>query len=271
MPELPEVETIRRELEPALLGTRVRSVWTSGFALRLGRPVDRDALVAACVGHRVRAVLRRAKYLVIEFDEPHRIVVHLGMSGRLLLVDARTPRPAHTHVVFALDGARELRYVDPRRFGLVAADAPELAALGLDPFDPALTGERMHKLTRATRRAVKEFLLDQRGVVGVGNIYACEALHVARIHPKTPASRLSRARATVLRDAIRAVLTQGLANRGTTLRDYVSAGGAIGDNQSHLRVYDRAGRPCPRPGCGQVRRLPNQARGTFYCPRCQCR
>lgn len=276
MPELPEVETVRRDLEPALAGTRVTAVWTSGKPLRLLRPVDAAALARAAVGHRVEAVRRRAKYLLVDLDGDDSVVVHLGMSGQLRVMPGATPRPAHTHVALALDGGRELRFIDPRRFGLVAVvrrgdeeALPELAILGRDPLAPALDGAALHAMTRGARCAIKSFLLDQRRVAGVGNIYACEALFEARIHPGTLAGRLSRARAEALAAAVVRVLERGIANRGTTLRDYVDVAGEAGANQRELRVYGREGEACPRRDGGRIRRVTTQARGTFYCPRCQ--
>ncbi len=277
MPELPEVETVRRVLEPRLVGARLTKLWTSGKPLRLARALDTRALRAASVGRRVVAVRRLGKYLLVDTDGAHSIVVHLGMTGRLLVVGEDVPRASHTHVVWSLDGARELRFVDPRRFGLVRAiragreaEIPELATLGVDPLGPALTPAHFGDLARATRRAVKAFLLDQSRVAGIGNIYACEALFEAGVHPLTPANRLTRSRVEALRLGIVTVLERGLRNRGTTLRDYRDADGVEGSNQQSLAVYGRAGKPCPR--CGKrVRRLPNEARGTWFCPGCQKR
>jgi formamidopyrimidine-DNA glycosylase len=275
MPELPEVETVRRALEPHLAGARIEKLWTSGLPLRLARPLDVKRLRKASVGRRVVALRRAAKYLLIDTDGTETIVVHLGMTGQLRVVPAGSSRLAHTHVVWTLDGGRELRFVDPRRFGLVAAirepdEIDELAHLGLDPLGPEMTADRLYELAHATRRAVKVFLLDQRRVAGIGNIYASEALFVAGIHPATPANRLSRARVETLRVGIVTVLERGLRNRGTTLRDYVDADGQAGENQHELAVYGREGQACLRCG-GRVRRLTHDARGTFFCPRCQTR
>ena len=275
MPELPEVETVRRALEPHLTGARVEKVWTSGLPLRLARPLDVRRLRAASVGQRLIALRRAAKYLLIETSSGDTLVVHLGMTGRLRVVPSTTRREPHTHVVWSLDGGRDLRFVDPRRFGMVAtvgdpAEMPELAHLGVDPLGPELTANHLYDLVHATRRVVKVFLLDQRRIAGIGNIYASEALFVAGIHPATPANRLSRARVETLRVGIITVLERGLRNRGTTLRDYVDADGLAGENQHALAVYGREGQACMR--CeGRVRRLTHDARGTFYCPRCQSR
>jgi formamidopyrimidine-DNA glycosylase len=272
MPELPEVETIARGLDPVLRGRRVETVWGSGLPLHLNRPVDLRALRAVARGRTIARVGRRGKYLLIELgDDGNGVVVHLGMTGRLRVQAADAPRAPHTHVVFGLAGGDELRFADARRFGWVEAGAPlagvtALAALGPDPLSeldpPALAA------ALATSRApVKSFLLDQRRVAGLGNIYVAEALFRAGIHPVTPAACVAR-HAPELLDAIRAALAGGIERRGTTLRDYVDADGNRGDNASALLVYGRAGEPCPRCGAG-IRRRVDAGRSTFFCPSCQ--
>ncbi len=274
MPELPEVETIARGLAPVLRGRRLEAVWGSGLPLHLNRPVDLRALRAVAVGHTIRRVRRRGKYLLIEVDDAGGgVVVHLGMTGRLRVQAASAPRAPHTHVVFTLDGGDELRFADARRFGWVAAGAPlagvaALAALGPDPLSE-LDAPRLAQLLAASRAPVKAFLLDQRRVAGLGNIYVAEALFRAGIHPATPARRVA-SRAPVLLDAIRAALEGGIARRGTTLRDYVDADGNRGDNARALLVYGRQGEPCSRCGA-PIRRRVDGGRATFFCARCQRR
>jgi formamidopyrimidine-DNA glycosylase len=274
MPELPEVETIVRMLAPRLKGQRIAGVWGSGLALRLARPVDLAHITALSVRRRFESVRRRGKYILLELGGGTGISVHLGMSGRLRLQAAAEPRLPHTHLVWTLaGGGGELRFIDPRRFGSVTpadllSTLPELAALGPDPLtelDASGLAERL-----ATSRApIKAFLLDQGRVAGLGNIYVSEALHRARIHPATAASRV-RGRARALLDGIRAALEGGIANRGTTLRDYVDAAGDRGDNLAALLVYGRDGQPCGR--CRTIiRRRVDAARSTFYCPSCQRR
>lgn len=280
MPELPEVETVRRTLAPAV-GHRITSVWTSGLPLRLNRPVDRRGLSRAARGAVIGAVRRRGKYLLIDLtDRPQILLVHLGMSGRFRLVSAGAPQAPHTHVVFSLDDGRQLRYSDPRRFGLVTLapgngrehEHPALALLGRDPLEDSVSGADLHARASLSRQAVKQLLLDQRVVAGVGNIYASEALWMARIPPTLPGRRLSRPRASALARAIREVLERALDRGGTSLRDFVDADGREGENAHYLRVYGREGEPCPRRGCpGQIRRSVIQGRATFYCPRCQGR
>jgi formamidopyrimidine-DNA glycosylase len=294
MPELPEVETVRRTLAPAV-GLRVVDVWTSGLPLRLNHPVPAAALRDAALGRTIEAVRRWGKYLLVDLQDglvpgPASILVHLGMSGRLRLMDASQPRPLHTHVALALAAGRrgratvrpgglELRYSDPRRFGMVDLVVrgqerahPALAGLGVDPLHGGLTGELLYAASRGVRRAIKLFLLDQRMLAGVGNIYASEALWVARIRPGMEARLLSRPRAEALAQAVHEVFARALEHGGTSLRDFVNADGLEGENADYLHVYDRAGQPCPRPECGTlIRRTVVQGRSTFHCPRCQRR
>jgi formamidopyrimidine-DNA glycosylase len=276
MPELPEVETIARALRPALVGRPISGLRVSGMPLRLRRPIPARALERAVAGARVVAVTRRAKYLLLELSSQFVVLVHLGMSGRLTLAPASVPPSRHTHVVFALDRDEELRFVDPRRFGLVAVYpreqldlSPELRGLGADPLDPAFTPEALLQALQATHGcSIKAFLLNQRRVAGVGNIYACEALFLAGIHPQASADRLSPARARKLHRGLKRTLTRAVSYRGTTFRDYRDPLGESGENQYQLQVYMREGERCKR--CGRtLRRLVQQARSTFYCPGCQ--
>ena len=273
MPELPEVETIVRGLGPALRGRRVTSVWSSGLALRLARPVDIAGLRAVSVKRAFVDVRRRGKYILLVTDEGagEGVCVHLGMTGRLRVQPASEARAPHTHVVFGLAGGDELRYVDPRRFGWVApgtplAALPALAELGPDPL-AELDAATLARELDGVRAPIKAFLLDQTRVAGLGNIYVCEALFGAGIHPKTPAGRVRR-RAPELLAAIRKTLEGGIARRGTTLRDYVDADGFAGDNAAALLVYGREGEPCTVCG-SKIRRRVDAARSTFFCARCQ--
>jgi formamidopyrimidine-DNA glycosylase len=293
MPELPEVETIARDLKASIVGARVAAVWGSGLALHLGRAVDLAGVRRISAGRRILDVRRKGKFLLVDFDggadagagtrtgarargaatTGPGIVVHLGMSGRLRVepIDAR--RAPHTHVAFALDDRRELRFVDPRRFGWLAPGAPvdarpELAGLGPDPLTELDEADLARRLA-GVRAPIKAFLLDQKRIAGLGNIYVSEALHRARIHPTTPAERV-RSRAKTLLAGIRAALELGIRNRGTTLRDYVDASGVRGNNAASLRVYGRQGEPCPI--CAEtIRRRVDAGRSTFFCPGCQGR
>ena len=273
MPELPEVETIVRGLGPALRGRRVTSVWSSGLALRLARPVDVAGLRAVSVGRKFVDVRRRGKYILLVTDAraDEGVCVHLGMTGRLRVQPAKEPRAPHTHVVFGLAGGDELRYVDPRRFGWVApgaplASLPALAKLGPDPL-AELDAATLARELDGVRAPITPYLLDQTRVAGLGNIYDCAALFGAGIHPTTPAGRVRR-RAPELLAAIRKTLEGGIERRGTTLRDYVDADGFAGDNAAALLVYGREGEPCTVCGA-KIRRRVDAARSTFFCARCQ--
>jgi formamidopyrimidine-DNA glycosylase len=273
MPELPEVETIVRGLEPIVRGRRIESVWWSGLGLHLARPIDLPGLRAVAVSRAISGVRRRGKYIVVQLDRvrDEGIVIHLGMTGRLRVQPAEATRAPHTHVVFGLADGDELRFVDARRFGWVAPGRPLATVEALADLGPdALMGFEAPTLAAAltgVRAPIKAFLLDQRRIAGLGNIYVSEALFRAGIHPSTAADRV-RGRAADLLEAVRAVLTGGIARRGTTLRDYVDADGRRGDNAGALQVYGRASQPCP--SCGTpIRKRVDAGRATFFCPRCQ--
>lgn len=282
MPELPEVETVRLTLAPAI-GYTVDRVWGSGKPLHMNRPVNLRGLRRASVGKAIDDIRRWGKYLLIDMSgHESSLLVHLGMTGRLRLVKPAAPRAAHTHVCFFLRkgrSRRELRYSDARRFGQVdfaargaERDHPALARLGIDPLTDILDGPTLHALSRSTRQVVKTMLVDQRLIAGIGNIYASEALWQARIKPTLRSDRLSRPRAISLAAAVRDVLDRALGHGGTSLRDFVNADGKTGDHSHYLWVYDRAGESCPRPACdGVIRRTVIQGRATFHCPRCQDR
>lgn len=272
MPELPEVETVRRTLAPAV-GGRISSVWTSGMGLHMARrpPVAR---LRALVGARITAIRRHGKYLLVDTDRGSAILVHLGMTGRLRLHAAADPRAPHTHVVIGL-GRRELRFIDPRRFGQVDVVArgqerehSGLAALGPDALDQAIDVAAMLARARDKRTTLKAFVLDQGVIAGVGNIYASEALWRARLRPTMRTHKLTAPAAARLAAAIREVLERALDNGGTTLSDFVDADGTAGENADYLWVYDRAGQPCERCRTA-IKRSVLQGRATYYCPTCQ--
>jgi formamidopyrimidine-DNA glycosylase len=277
MPELPEVETIVRTLRPQLVGRTIRAIWSSGLPLRMRRAVDQTSMKQSCAGARVCAVSRRAKYIVITLERRGHggsaLVVHLGMTGRLRVEKVVTLRAKHTHVAWSLSGGIEMRFVDPRRFGwvVVATDVralPELTRLGPDAhtdLDAGVFGDSL-----ATSSApIKSFLLDQRRIAGLGNIYVCEALFRAGIHPRTHARR-ARGKAVHLANAIRETLDIGIANCGTSFRDFVDANGVPGRNMNSLLVYGREGEPCA--ACGHpICRVVDAGRSTYFCRRCQNR
>jgi len=272
MPELPEVEVTRRGIAPALLGARVRSV-------RLGKPLrwPLGADPATLVGSRVGDVTRRGKYLWLPLDAAGGLLLHLGMSGSLALLQSAPPHGPHDHFDLTTDRGT-LRLNDPRRFGAVvwapAIDANPaatlLARLGAEPFDPALTPAGFHAALQLRRAPIKAVLLAGDVVVGAGNIYACEALFQAGIHPALRADRISRPRAERLLGALRATLARALDLGGSTLRDFTDVHGMSGAYQTSAAVYGREGQACPRCG-GAVRRVVQGQRSTFFCPVCQRR
>lgn len=272
MPELPEVEVLKRSLELRLVGRRI--VRVEVFARALRERLDRRRL-RSLEGLRVAALGRRGKYLTVELEAGLSLVVHLGMSGRLTLAAANAPRELHEHLSFGLEGGERLRLRDPRRFGLafvrptagLACD-PHFAHLGREPLDPPLSGAALAGLARGRRAPAKAFLMDARRVVGVGNIYATEALHRAGIHPARSVARLSAARWDALARAVVEVLEQAILEGGTTLNDFADGAGNPGEFQGALAVYDREGEPCLRCGA-EIRRLVQSNRSTYYCPRCQ--
>lgn len=274
MPELPEVEVLRRSLAPRLIGRRIEQVEVRSPSLR--EPLDRRALGRRLSGRTVVALRRRSKYLLIDVDGGSTFVVHLGMSGRLTLAPAGTPVEAHEHLSLTLDLGERLRLRDPRRFGVAFAAAtadllerdPHFSALGREPLEPPLAGAELARLAAGRSAPVKSFLMDAHVVVGVGNIYATEALHRAGIHPARSVARISRPRWDRLAEAVVAVLEQAIREGGTTLNDFTDGAGNEGYFQVSLAVYGREGEPCAR--CGSpVRRLVQSNRSSFYCPRCQ--
>ena len=283
MPELPEVETIRRGLQPLVAGRRVVEVTVRERRLRW--PIAATAL-QRLRGARLLGVRRRSKYLLVDTDAGVTLLMHLGMSGRIWVSESAKPARPHEHVVIALDDGREIRFADPRRFGmvdLVPDDRldrhPRLRGLGPEPIDDpaggggsdtggALLAERFWRATRRRKKPVKNFLMDTRVVAGVGNIYASESLHRAAIRPSRPVGRLARADWDRLVVAVRAVLGEAIEAGGTTLRDFFNAEEEAGYFAVRLRVYDREGKACPR--CRLViKRSVMAGRSTFYCPGCQ--
>jgi len=272
VPELPEIEVLRRSLEPRLLGRRIESVDVLAPALR--EPLDRRRL-RALAGRRIERLWRRSKYLGIDCSGGRSLVVHLGMSGRLTLAPAVAPREPHEHLAFALDGGERLRLRDPRRFGVAfaaatsrLADDPHLRGLGREPLGEPLTGAGLAALAAGCRGPVKAFLMDARRLVGVGNIYACEALHRAGIRPDRRVGRIGAERWQRLAEAVVAVLEQAIREGGTTLNDFADGDGNAGYFQVSLAVYGREGEACGRCGAS-VRRVVQSGRSTYFCPRCQ--
>jgi formamidopyrimidine-DNA glycosylase len=283
MPELPEVESVRRGLVEAGLTTPVVEVWKSRHRLRMQGSLR--PLIGATPGD----VRRRGKYLIWGFHPPGvdpidaastaalGLLLHLGMSGRCGVADGGQPRVVHTHLVVTFADGRELRYVDPRRFGgfevaaldRLYASAP-IGELGPEPLDPGFDGATLAARLGASRRGLRDALLDQRAVAGVGNIYALEALFEAGLHPLTPAASLRPSAWDRLAAALTAALRRGIDNGGTTLKDFRNVVGEVGRNQDDLRVYGRGGAPCPV--CGEpLRDFVSGGRSGVFCPRDQPR
>jgi formamidopyrimidine-DNA glycosylase len=264
MPELPEVETIARNLHPRLQGRRVQDVeilWEKSVA----QPAV-NAFREQLRGERFREVGRRGKYLLFGLEKGV-LVLHLRMSGDLAIRPLAAPAGAHDRLRFEIEGEEVLAFVDPRKFGrawLVADPQPLLGDLGPEPFDPALDAARFHAMLRQHNRQLKPLLLDQRFLAGVGNIYSDEALFRAGLHPLRRSSTLSADEAARLLDALRQVLADGIRHNGTTI-DWVYRGG---NYQQYLQVYGHAGEPCPRCGA-PIRKIRVGQRGTHFCPVCQ--
>lgn len=292
MPELPEVETVRRGLEPALVGARFVGVEQRRPDLRFPFP---ERFTERLEGRAVTALGRRAKYLLADLDSGEVLVAHLGMTGRFSVAQDGAAdalgtfhheagrESAHDHVVFRLSNGAVVTYNDARRFGFMdlvprteIATCRHFAGMGIEPLGNELSGEAIARLFAGRRTPLKAALLDQSLIAGLGNIYVCEALFRARLHPKAPAGTLAStageptAAAHILAETIRDVLTEAVAAGGSTLRDYAQTDGSLGYFQHAFRVYDREGEPCTTPGCtGTVTRMVQSGRSTFFCPVCQ--
>jgi formamidopyrimidine-DNA glycosylase len=270
MPELPEVETTLRGIRPWLTGKRIKAVVVRSRKLRWPIPRKLSTLLP---GQRIESLERRAKYLLLHV-ETGTVIMHLGMSGSMRIARPTDPPGRHDHFELVLPGRRCLRFRDPRRFGCIlwTAGPPEehslLERLGPEPLGPQFSGDYLHAVSRGRRVAVKSLLMNNRIVVGVGNIYASESLYASGIHPHRAAGRISRRRYEELAKAVRHILTRAIRAGGTTLRDFRSADGSSGHFRLSLCVYDRADQPCGR--CGSpIRRTITGQRATYYCPRCQ--
>jgi formamidopyrimidine-DNA glycosylase len=293
MPEMPEVETVRRGLEPVLVGNSFATVEQRRADLRFPLPND---FARRLSGRRVEALERRAKYLLATLDDGAVLVMHLGMTGRFsidrangapqkpgVFAHAAKPVPKHEHIVFHMADGAAVRYSDARRFGLmdlVAGDALPRHALfknlGLEPLGSDFTAPWLAHTFKSKKTSIKAALLDQRLIAGLGNIYACEALHRAKLSPKRLAGTLATkggkptAQTSALVASVKTVLNEAIKAGGSSLRDYADAHGRLGRFQHRFKVYGREGKPCPRKGCGgTVRRIVQGGRSTFYCPTCQ--
>ncbi len=286
MPELPEVETVRRGLAPVMEGRRIERVEARRPDLRFPFP---ERFAERLSGRTVVSLGRRAKYLLADLDDGETLVMHLGMSGsfRVLLPESgaapgafhhpRSKAATHDHVAFELSGGATVTYNDPRRFGFMALIPretlmahPLFRHVGVEPLGNELDGALIARLFAGKQTSLKAALLDQRLIAGLGNIYVCEALHRARLSPLRLAGALKPRQADELARSIRQVLEDAIAAGGSTLRDFAHADGELGYFQHSFRVYDREDEPCPTPGCrGVVKRIVQTGRSTFFCPTCQ--
>jgi formamidopyrimidine-DNA glycosylase len=271
MPELPEVEVIRRGLVPEVVGRRFLGVEVGPNSLRRQSPLAE--LRGVTCGRKILKLRRRGKYLLFDLEEGATLLIHLGMTGRLLLVRPPYPVLPHTHITFRLEGELQLLMQDVRRFGQVLAYPPgvepaPLAQVGREPFSPTVTAAWLAAQSRGRSRPIKNFLLDGRVLAGIGNIYACEILFAAGLHPAAPVSGLSQGDwERVLRET-RRILKDAISKGGTTVSDYLNSRGETGLFQLELLVYGRAGKPCVR--CGTpIARLTQGGRSSFFCPSCQ--
>jgi formamidopyrimidine-DNA glycosylase len=286
LPELPEVETVRRGLEPVLSGARLARVRANRPDLRFPLP---DGFVQRLTGAKILRLDRRAKYILAPLDRGDTLVMHLGMTGRFEIAAPEgtvrpgdfarvvTPEDKHAHVVFETEAGATVTYYDPRRFGfmdLIPTDRvshhPWFATMGPEPLGDAFDAKTLEKAFANRKQGPKTLLLDQRTVAGLGNIYVCEALHRAHISPFKPSGGVAKTRLGPLITAIKDVLAEAVEVGGSTLKDFAAADGALGYFQHRFRVYDREGEPCPTPGCkGVIAREVQAGRSTFFCPICQ--
>lgn len=268
MPELPEVETTLRGIQPHLLNQRIRSILVSQPKLRWPVPDEIQQLTGA----RIQSLQRRAKYLLIDSGRGH-LIWHLGMSGSLRIQPVSAKPEKHEHVRIDFDNGTSLRYRDPRRFGAVLLthddplQHPLIAELGPEPLATDFDARYLHQQCSGKKSSIKSVIMDSHVVVGIGNIYACESLFLSGINPRTRAGRISERRLARLVDTIKAVLAKAIEQGGTTLQDFTQADGKPGYFRQHLNVYGKNG-PCP--SCGQaIRRITQSQRSTFYCSHCQ--
>lgn len=282
MPELPEVETVRTGLAPVMEGKTITHAQVNRPDLRWPFPPD---MADRLTGRRVLGLRRRSKYILADLDSGETLLIHLGMSGRMLIsgdplgnfVHEHPAPEKHDHVILEMESGARITFNDPRRFGamdlLQTASADQhklLAVLGPEPLGNDFNEPMLVKALQRRNSPIKSVLLDQKLVAGLGNIYVCEALYRSRIHPKRKASRLSAARAATLVPVIRDVLTQAIAAGGSSLKDFRQADGELGYFQHSFDVYGREGQPCRTSGCdAEIQRITQSGRSTFYCPNCQ--
>ncbi len=273
MPELPEVETVRRNLDRLLPGSVIRGVQLGEFTGCIAHPAP-DVFVDDLRGRTITGTGRRGKNLLIRLDRGDVITIHLRMTGDLNVCRPEEPRGKHHHLTFLLQDGRELRFSDTRKFGRIRLlTAPEFEdfdeTIGPEPLEPSLTDDDFYQMLQSRSRAIKPLIMDQQFLAGVGNIYADEALFIAKIHPLRGANSLDPSEASSLLRAVRATMQRALDRGGTTIRDYRNGLGEPGSNQNYLQIYQlQEGDPCPRCGT-EIHRIVVAQRGTRFCPTCQ--
>jgi formamidopyrimidine-DNA glycosylase len=282
MPELPEVETVKRGLEPFLLGQVLTDIQIRSDKLRFLIP---KAELKSLKNSKIISVTRRAKYILIDFEDKKTLISHLGMTGSFLVFPKKSINfpvlDRHHHVVLTLDNDTRIIYRDPRRFGLLdvvpSHDVIEhklIHHLGPEPLDTEWTGQQLFDALRKRSGPIKTSLMDQKIVVGVGNIYASEALYLSKIHPEKPADTLTKKQCDAVVKVTKFILKKSIKNGGSTLQDYRHVGGDVGEFQSHFSVYDKEGEACPNCTCsmqktGGIQRIVQSGRSSFFCPKYQ--
>ncbi len=272
MPELPEVETVCRQLEAEIVGKTINEVSLRRSGVRIPFPKN---LKKDMENSRVKDVGRRAKYILIKLDNGNTVIAHLGMSGRLIMGNNPYTPKKHDHAIFRLSNKKSLVFNDPRRFGLITIcndrklkEHPLLTHLGIEPLEPSFNGRQLYNILKARKAPVKAALMDQESLVGVGNIYACEALFLAGIRPTRPANKVTYKEVELLATSIKQVLEKAIESGGSSFRDYVQTSGNKGYFQHSFQVYGRSGKPCTK--CGRkISKITQSGRSTFYCHSCQ--
>jgi formamidopyrimidine-DNA glycosylase len=272
MPELPEVETIRRSLQREICGETIASAKVHNPSLRT--QLDSKAFVANLTGKKITALSRRGKVLLLHLSEKWTWIVHFGMTGKLIVASRKEPVEPHTHIQVQLQTERELRFVDMRRFGQMAVIRerearrfPLIVNLGLDPLSKSFSARELSSLCCERKKKIRDLIMDQRRIAGLGNIYAHEILHEARIRPDRPSGGLSQEEIRRLVRSTKTILAEAIRYRGTSVRDYLDGNGKPGSYQNRLKVYQRRGLPCLR--CGSTILHISGGRSSFYCPGCQ--
>lgn len=272
MPELPEVETIRRGMEEAMLGKTFKNITVHRRDLRTPIPENLEQIVT---GNALRTIIRRGKYLILNLSNQNNIILHMGMSGRIHITKEHTPPLKHEHVIMIMDDGMRISFEDPRRFGMFYLsqdweNEKPFSLMGPEPLGNQYSAQTLHQSLQNKSLTIKQALLDQRVIAGLGNIYVCEALYRAKIHPLTPSKNISLENLEILVPHIRDILNEAIASGGSSLKDYQHTDGSLGYFQHGFKVYDREGEKCANESCNDnIVRIIQSGRSTFFCPTCQ--